>query len=122
MIQFDRLLKIANLIRDQLTDDLLKKDWLKKKPENSPNSFGHCYIASEALYYMGGKEYGLKPYILKINGGTHWFLRNKAEFIDPTWDQFSFYLDYESAKGAAFLTKYPSKRTKILIERVLNVI
>lgn len=104
---------ICRTIKESLTDDLLK-----------PGFSGHCYVASEAYYHlMGGKASGLIPYSMKINGIVHWFLKDSIGLvIDLTANQFQFNINYshKSARGRGFLTKQPSKRAKILINRVRN--
>lgn len=110
---------IIKLISDNLSDDLLKPKYLLK----GRNKFtGHCYVATEAAYHLLSEEDKkiYKPAILKINGDTHWFLKNILDntIIDITKDQFNFTLKYENSKGCGFLTKLPSKRTTILINKI----
>ena len=80
----------------------------------------HCYIAAEALYHhLGGKPAGITPMNVKVNGDSHWFLRlEDGTFLDPTADQFPGPIPYDRARGRGFLTKEPSKRTQILMERL----
>lgn len=107
------------LIRNNLTDDLLKPKY--RKVSNRKLSTGHCYVATEALYHIMNpkqrKQY--KPHYLKINNDTHWFLKGK-KIIDVTYDQFDILPDYDNGKSAAFLTKFPSKRTNTLLMRIKN--
>jgi hypothetical protein len=99
-----------SLIRAALTPELLKPGFGPK---------GHCYVASEAAYHLlGGKEAGLKPMNLKHEGVQHWFLLGPDGVIDLTSDQFETPVPYESARGRGFLTKEPSKRAQIVIDRV----
>lgn len=85
-----------------------------------PNTFGQCYVASEAAYYLlGGKEEGWKPMHMKHLGVSHWFLKHESGFIlDLTASQFQSPLDYSGARGTGFLTKEPSKRAKKLLIRI----
>jgi hypothetical protein len=109
------------LIIDSLTDDLLTPKYRKlKKKGNVPDTFGHCYVASEAAYYLlGGKEEGWKPMHMNHLGASHWFLQHKSGYIlDLTYNQFKSPLDYSSARGTGFLTKEPSKRAKKLLVRI----
>jgi len=64
-----------------------------------------------------------KPNTLKINGITHWFLKNKetGKIIDITRKQFTHKIEYSNSRGCGFLVKKPSKRTRILICRVLYI-
>lgn len=110
---------IASII-SSLDDSLLKKEYLSIKNKNKYT--GHCYVATEALYYLlpDTDRINYTPAILKVNGKTHWFLKNKTnlEIIDITKEQFDFKLDYTNARNCFFLTKEPSNRTKILISRI----
>lgn len=103
--------EVFRAIKKELTDDLLK-----------PGYTGHCYVASEAYYHIVGKEEGFKPYQMKVNGTSHWWLRRGSEIIDLTKEQFPDCVNYwhENARQRAFLTKYPSKRAQILINRVMK--
>ena len=107
---------MIQLIQSNLTQDLLKPQF-----RNHTNPlYGHCYVATEVFYHLKAKELGYKPYILKVNGITHWFLKNKEtnDVIDITAKQFDFDLDYSKAKACGFLTQLPSKRAQILISRL----
>jgi len=109
------------LVIDHLTDDLLAPKYRSlKKTSNVPNTFGHCYVASEAAYYLlGGKEEGWKPMHMKHLGASHWFLKHESGLIlDLTYNQFKSPLDYKAARGTGFLTKGPSKRAKKLLIRI----
>lgn len=111
----------SKLITDNLTDDLLTPKYRRlKKNTKVPNTFGHCYVASEAAYYLlGGKEEGWKPMHMNHLGASHWFLKHESgAILDLTRDQFNSPLDYSKARGAAFLTRQPSKRAKKLLIRI----
>lgn len=109
-------------IRKHLTDDLLLPKYRKKIRRT--NTAGHCYVATETLYHLlsinNKKKY--KPYYLKINGITHWYLMtdDKINILDPTYDQFHNFPNYDLGKRAGFLTKIPSKRSQILIARIIK--
>lgn len=109
-------------IRQNLTDDLLKPKYRKMK--RSVQSEGHCYVATEALYYLAdGKKNDLMPCVLRVDGDTHWFLMqnngSSTTIYDPTYDQFGDNPpNYLGAKRCHFLTKKPSKRASILINKV----
>lgn len=112
-------------IQGQLTPDLLKKQF---REENKSNPmYGHCYVASEALFHLLGKEYSdYKPYCGKGESGVnHWWLQNsKGDILDPTADQYYSVgkkPPYEKGRRKAFLTNFPSKRAVILIERVRKI-
>tara|TARA_A100001201_G_scaffold103047_1_gene88390 strand:- start:5520 stop:14852 length:9333 start_codon:yes stop_codon:yes gene_type:complete len=89
--------------------------------------FGHCYVAAESLWHLlGAKESKYKPQRLsfEVNGEkyTHWYLKNdRGEIVDPTAEQFKVMdirIPYELGVGNGFLTKEPSKRSQIVINRV----
>jgi hypothetical protein len=112
---------ITNLIikklKKNLSDDLRKKQF-----KGSKNYLkGHCYVATEALFHLlGGLKSQWVPHSMKVDKEIHWFLKSKStgKILDPTAKQFNFFLDYEKGRGRGFLTKEPSKRARILIERV----
>jgi hypothetical protein len=84
---------------------------------------GHCYVATEAAYYLFGKELGYVPERVRCaDGDTHWWLRNKetGHVIDPTVEQTDGMFDYRRGKAGGFLTKEPSRRCQILMKRVLD--
>ncbi len=112
-------------VQKALTDDLLSPKW-KKIKTNAPLS-GHCYIAAEAIFHLeGGKKAGCKAYVLSHRtwteglgpGRTHWFIRKNGIVLDPTSCQFETDICYEKAVPTGFLTKQPSRRAKIIINRV----
>ncbi len=111
-----------HLIVDSLSNDLLDKKYRKireRQPWLSP-TFGHCYVASEAAYYLlGGKEEGWKPCYVRHLGYPHWFLKHKSgTILDLTAAQFKSPVNYEKARGTGFLTKEPSKRARSLIKKI----
>jgi hypothetical protein len=82
---------------------------------------GHCYVACEAIYHLlGGKEGGLRPMFIYHEGSPHWYLMRGDEVIDPTASQFRSSVPYEFGKGKGFLTKKPSRRAAVVIDRALN--
>jgi len=115
-----KITPLLKKIRKNLTDDLLKPKYRVLK--RTTNTAGHCYVASEALYHsLSEKQRNyFKPYYLKVNGITHWYLMNdeRNQMLDPTYDQFDELPDYSNGVRAGFLTKNPSKRTKILLNKI----
>ena len=120
---------IMRQVQRVLTPELRNAQWTGKATENPDPMTGLCYVASEALYHMlGGKEAGWTPRVLNhetwpeglADGETHWFLRHASgEVADPTASQFGGKeIPYENSKGVGFLTKQPSKRAQIVIDRV----
>jgi hypothetical protein len=112
------VLEIVQQIIDNLTDDLRRKPW--KGSRN--NLKGHCYVASEAFYHLvGGKEAGWTPMFVWCEGIPHWYLRfDSGAYLDITAGQFRRNVPYYKGIGKGFLTKKPSKRAQILIDRVNN--
>jgi hypothetical protein len=76
---------------------------------------GHCYVASEVAYHLFAKDLGYKPYVMRIDGDTHWFLKKGGEILDLTQEQFSVKPQYESGRATGFLTKQPSRRAKEIL-------
>ena len=97
---------LAEVIRSQLTDDLLTKEWATRKAQTGKALAGFCYVASEAYFHLcGGNGSGLSVYRCSLpDGGTHWWLvATTGERIDITAEQFDSPPPYESGIRAAFL-------------------
>jgi hypothetical protein len=99
----------------------LSEDLRYKNNNNHPLA-GFCYILSEAYFHLsGGKNSGLKPCNIRHEGASYWYLVDKENnIIDLTASQFEKLPNYDEGRGRGFLTKLPSKRAKILMERFLN--
>jgi hypothetical protein len=116
----DKILNDKNI----LTTELLKPAWRKKNIESNINTTGHCYAASEALYYLTGHSNVWTPQVGKEdNGDTHWWLLNKKtnEITDPTKTQFTELKKeppYHLARGNGFMQQ--SNRSLIIMKRLLN--
>lgn len=105
---------LISLIQKNLTDDLLKPKYRGRKEKYA----GHCYVASECFYYLYGKDHGWKPYCFRNSAGeTHWWLQKESEIIDITAEQLPPGYDYSRGR-LQFFVNYPSKRCKILAEKV----
>jgi hypothetical protein len=116
---------IISKIRKNLTPDLLKGRW-----ETSPDDgvSGHCYVATEALYWLVGKQLGFKPYVLSHStcpelldeGETHWFLMKDDMVLDATADQFKGRIPYVLGKPNGMMN-HPeggSQRAQVLIKKI----
>lgn len=109
--------RMVESVQSNLTDDL-------RKPQYRGNQnclAGHCYVASEALYHMlGGQRSGWVPQTIQHEGGPHWYLKHKhsGAILDPTAKQFNTPVPYEKGRGCGFLTKQPSKRTQVVLDRI----
>jgi hypothetical protein len=110
-------INIAKRIIECLSDDLLKKEYINVIDKNKYT--GHCYVATECYYYLHYQKFSV--YHIKHENSTHWFLKDENNsVIDLTAAQFKTDVPYEQAKRGFFLTNKPSKRTQILIDRVMN--
>lgn len=116
--------KIVKMVQKNLTEDLLSSKW--KKLRTSHPLSGQCYVGAEACYHiLGAKSSGWTPYVLShaswpevLNDGeTHWFIKKNSTVVDPTADQFSKPIPYQNGRPNGFLTKNPSRRAKLVIER-----
>lgn len=118
---------LSTLIRRMqvnLTVDLLKPA-LRKRAKGEHPTFGYCYVVSEALYHLYGKDHGFTPRRVRIpafgNWYHYWLENEKGKRLDATVGQFiyrGFMPPYEQGKGCAFMTKVPSARAQELIRRV----
>src|SRR5271157_655002 len=115
-------------IRAALGPHLVKGKYRKHIPKNAPKSWGCCYIANEALFFLWGKANGYTPMRVpcklgRKETGMHWFLEHRASGlqVDITADQFkpNRIPDYEAATPCGFLTKQPSQRAQAIIDSVL---
>jgi hypothetical protein len=115
----NNLQRLKRAIVASLSPDLLKPEWLKRPRRNKFT--GQCYVASEALYHMlGGPRSGYVPQVIRHEGGTHWYLKQRetARIQDLTAKQFRKPVPYSNGHSCGFLTRRPSKRAAILIARV----
>lgn len=113
--------QLIKQIHSVLTPDLLSKRW---KNQSHPLE-GHCYVAAEALWHLLKKS-NWTPFCASYideNGqkATHWWIKNKKtnKIKDPTKEQY--YPDnppYHLGKPCGFLTNFPSKRAKTVIDRI----
>jgi hypothetical protein len=78
--------KINDLIVSCLSPDLLKPAYRAQYKRlrnydpthnNDDRVRGHCYIASEAAYYLYARNLGFRPYQLNYSPWSHWFLGRK---------------------------------------------
>ena len=107
---------LAEAVRAALTDELRGEAW-----RGSDNRFGgYCDVASEAFYYLaGGKSSGWKPIHVAHEAATHWWLIDRqGRILDLTREQFRDPFPYAKGQGGGFLTREPSKRAQVVIERV----
>lgn len=126
-----RRAELCERVGDVLTPELLTGRWRKALAETGNRYAGHCYAAAEALFHMvGGRAKGWLPCVMSNltwqegldPGETHWFIRHErtGEILDPTARQFDVLVPYERSKGCGFLTKGPSRRARVIMERLKN--
>lgn len=112
MIKLEKIyLQVREIILADISGSLLK---FRKKDLNFPTK-GYCYIASEAIFHLIPN---CKSFYIKHENDSHWFLKYKNQIIDPTFDQFNILPNYNNAIGKGFLTKSPSKRTQLIINKI----
>lgn len=112
-------LGLVKEVRTCLSEELRKKPY-----RDHPNGVaGHCYVASEAIYHkLGGKVAGWTPQRVNHEGGSHWYLKHAdGTIIDPTADQFETPVDYDEGRGCGFLTKQPSRRAQVVLDRLETI-
>lgn len=80
---------VMGLIQRNLSDDLLKhKKLLYPEDRGKVQYYGHCYHATQALYYLMDTEelvsYSAKDY----RGEKHWWLQYEDRVYDATAEQY----------------------------------
>lgn len=112
---------LVGRIRDALTEDLLKPEYREDRPHPM---YGHCYVATEALYHLLGAD-ECEWYPVRARDGNdvvHWWLENEeGNRLDVTRDQYDALdvdVPYEEGQRGGFLTTEPSKRTQELLRRI----
>lgn len=125
-------------VRASLSDELLKPYWrsYKQTAAFQAHTTGHCFHASEALYWLlGGKAAGwvscrLTPDSAKP-ADKHWYIRHRETglILDPTADQFEHELDYAAGTGCGFPTRKnvraelgPAKTAQTVVDRALALL
>ena len=116
--------KLIEKIQSVLSPNLLYPQW-RKYAYVHPLS-GHCYTASEALYYLWGKENGYGPHRTELETEigvvSHWYLSDGEKVIDVTAAQFKgLAVPYCDGRRAGFLTKRPSKRAQEVMRRLEGI-
>lgn len=122
--------RLIDLIHDSLTPDLLKKEFLKAWTPANPLA-GHCYVASEALWWLLRYYYPDAPTKARhgrdSHGVSHWWLVTAdGEVIDPTAEQYTSigevppYANVAAGGGFFSNTTYvkPSRDGRTVIDRV----
>jgi hypothetical protein len=117
--------RMIKRIQKALSLDLLHKDYAPSPEDYVHACKGHCYIATEAAYYLFAREKGYVPYVYRYSKGTHWWLVNEAngDIIDPSEpqlgeEQFPYYHLGRRKPMRTNKAKQPSKRCMELMRRV----
>lgn len=125
LIEDAKLDRLVQRIQAALDPSLLKPQW-RQKVADDPTlhcTTGHCYAASEALWYaLGGMDGPWRPMTGKDEEGTHWWLVNTetGETVDVTAEQYTSRgkePPYHTGKRIGFLTKNPSKRAQAILRK-----
>lgn len=94
---------------------LLTDDLRKTKYRGNPNPIvGHCYVATEVEFHLRGG----KTKFIRHEGEPHWFILRDGRVIDHTASQFQTPVPYHRARGIGLLTKAPSKRAQLVLDRL----
>lgn len=107
-------------VQAALTPDLLKGRW---KTQSHPLE-GHCYVAAEALWHLLGCSDWMPVCASYTDSGgraTHWWLKQRrtGRIEDPTREQYlPSEPPYHLGRGTGFLTRQPSRRAQIVLDRV----
>lgn len=115
---------LIHAIRKHLGPEFVKPANRKFRPDNAVASWGCCYAAVEALYYLGARDEGFVPAYLACGDMdsifcSHWILISEGgRVLDPTADQFLYRPDYRHPIRCDFQTDEPSKPAKKLIDLV----
>ncbi|GMV36551.1 MAG: hypothetical protein AMXMBFR61_10590 [Fimbriimonadales bacterium] len=120
-----RVQSYIELIRANLSDDLLSAQQRRRLSGERRPTAGHCYVAVEALWHLaGGADRGWQTKVARLpDGNTHWWIVTEAgEVLDPTAVQFEHPPDYSRGTARGLLTRDPSRRCRVLLERVRGVL
>jgi hypothetical protein len=89
--------------------------------------FGHCYVASEVLYHMIKDSGNYSACCARDERGVvHWWIvdNETSKIYDTTSDQYysrGLVPPYSNGKKTGFLTKDPSKRALIVMQKMKGV-
>lgn len=89
-------MNVCELIRDNLSDDILRPEMRMEKREKQISSrfYGHCLTAARVWYVLKGMPSNaqLIRYFFP-DGRSHWFVRisTTGEIVDLTKEQLRFY-------------------------------
>ena len=78
---------VGGLIQRNLTPDLLKRKKLKYR-DGANKYYGHCYHASQALYYLMDTDLLVPVSGEDYRGEKHWWLQYHNRIYDYTAEQY----------------------------------
>jgi hypothetical protein len=80
---------VMGLIRKNLTPDLLGRKSLMYPDDVKTNKYyGHCYHATQALYYLMNTDQLVPMSAEDYRGEKHWWLQNGDKVYDVTAEQY----------------------------------
>ena len=80
---------VMSLLRLKLTPDLLSHKRLKYRQDLLTNKYyGHCYHATQALYYLIDTDKLVSMKGEDYRGESHWWLQDQDKIYDVTADQY----------------------------------
>ena len=81
---------VMGFIRDNLTPDLIKGRKSLMYPEDllTNKYYGHCYHATQALYYLMDSDELVPMSAIDYRGEKHWWLQSSETVYDCTEDQY----------------------------------
>jgi len=81
---------VMGFIRENLTPDLLKGRKSLMYPEDLQTNkyYGHCYHATQALYYLMDSDELIPMSAIDYRGEKHWWLSDGDIKYDVTADQY----------------------------------
>ena len=117
---------VMSLLRLKLTPDLLSHKRLKYREDLLTNKYyGHCYHATQALYYLIDTDKLVSMKGEDYRGESHWWLQHDDKIYDVTADQY-YSVDktppYEQGKKTKWYgwKQRPQQITLDLMKRVLD--
>jgi len=123
MMQYneENLEKISNIIKNNLTIDLIPKKWQARNISNP--MFGHCHTASGCLYKIFGSKAMHLYRGLDDEGIWHWWVKDlNDKIIDLTEEQYTSQnriAPHDKGEKAGLLGFQYKKRVMKLYERVM---
>ena len=113
---------ISDLIKSNLTSDLIPKKWVQRNSSNP--TFGHCHNASGCLYKVFGYKSLHLQRALDDEGIYHWWCIDKnGTIIDLTSEQYTStgrIPPHDKGQKSGLLGFEYAKRVAKLYERVMN--